>query len=220
MRSQVALPADVKVWTQLLREAGYHATNNRKQDYNLAVTPPGAWDQSSDSAHYRARKTPSQPFFAVFNFTTTHEGQIRMPEAERATRQATLRPEERHDPDATPPPPYHPNHPDVRRDWARHADDITLLDRQVGAVLADLDAAGLADRTIVFFFSDHGAGMPRSCRSPGSWGQAAAFSPGSWGQPIARVMGPVAGDRPRFSPGSWGQPIARVMGPPVTCNAG
>jgi hypothetical protein len=59
-----------------------------------------------------------------------------------------------------------------------------------------------------------------ACRSPGTWGQAAAFSPGRWGQVFARVMGPVAGDRPWISPGSWGQPIARVMGPPVTASAG
>jgi len=52
----------------------------------------------------------------------------------------------------------------VRQDWARYADMITFMDKQAGDILRQLDADGLADDTIVFFFSDHGAGMPRSKR--------------------------------------------------------
>jgi uncharacterized sulfatase len=41
---------------------------------------------------------------------------------------------------------------------------ITFMDKQVGGVLRELDDDGLAADTIIFFFSDHGAGMPRSKR--------------------------------------------------------
>ena len=41
---------------------------------------------------------------------------------------------------------------------------ITAMDKEVGAFLKQLDDDGLADNTIVFYFSDHGAGMPRSKR--------------------------------------------------------
>jgi uncharacterized sulfatase len=41
---------------------------------------------------------------------------------------------------------------------------ITFMDKQAGEVLRALDEDHLADETIVFFFSDHGAGMPRSKR--------------------------------------------------------
>jgi uncharacterized sulfatase len=41
---------------------------------------------------------------------------------------------------------------------------ITYMDKQVGAVLQELEKDGLAEDTIVFYFSDHGAGMPRSKR--------------------------------------------------------
>ena len=41
---------------------------------------------------------------------------------------------------------------------------ITYMDKQVGQTLKELEEDGLADNTIVFYYSDHGAGMPRSKR--------------------------------------------------------
>src|SRR5687767_9452956 len=35
MRSHVRMPAFMKMYPQLLREAGYHCVNNQKEDYNL-----------------------------------------------------------------------------------------------------------------------------------------------------------------------------------------
>lgn len=35
MRSMVPMPPGTKMYPQYLREAGYYATNNRKEDYNL-----------------------------------------------------------------------------------------------------------------------------------------------------------------------------------------
>lgn len=162
MRCEGTLPPGVEGYPWHLRRAGYYCTNNVKTDYNLKPSP-GTWDQSSAKAHWRNRK-PGQPFFAVFNLTITHESQIRAGAAERARRARELGPEGRHDPARAPLPPYHPDTPEVRRDWASYYDTITLMDRQAGAILADLEADGLADDTIVFFYSDHGAGMPRSKR--------------------------------------------------------
>ena len=52
MRSLVALPAHIKMYPQLLREAGYYCTNNSKEDYN--VEKPGkVWDESSPRAHWK-----------------------------------------------------------------------------------------------------------------------------------------------------------------------
>ncbi len=75
MRSMVPMPDSFKMFPQYLREAGYYCTNNSKEDYN--VPKPGrVWDESSKRAHWRNRAA-EQPFFAVFNFTMTHESQIR-----------------------------------------------------------------------------------------------------------------------------------------------
>ena len=153
MRCSGPRPDYLKCFPEYLRDAGWYCSNNVKTDYNFA-SPKAAWDESSNKAHWRNRK-PGQRFFSVINFTSCHESQIRTGDgSKRAV----------HDPAKAPIPPYHPDTPEVRRDWARYADNITFMDKEVGGVLRQLEEDGLADDTIVFFFSDHGAGMPRSKR--------------------------------------------------------
>lgn len=158
MRSTTRLPDPIKCFPEYLQVAGYYCTNNVKTDYNFA-TPKTAWNESSKKAHWRKRKK-GQPFFSVFNFTVCHESQIRVPEDKYQKNTARLTPEQRHDHDKAPIPPFHPNTPESRKDWARYHDNITAMDYQAGDVLEQLEEDGLADNTIVFFFSDHGAGMP------------------------------------------------------------
>ena len=153
MRSNTKMPAGWKMFPSYLRDAGYYCTNNSKEDYNLEK-PPGTWDDSSPKAHWRKRAA-GQPFFSVFNLLITHESQIR-------TRPHQLV----HDPAKVRVPAYHPDTPEVRQDWAQYYDNITTMDGQAGAILADLEKDGLADDTIVFFYGDHGSGMPRSKRWP------------------------------------------------------
>ncbi len=149
-----AVPPDgVRCFTERLRSAGYYCTNNSKQDYQFKA-PPTAWDESSRKAHWRKRPDPNQPFFAVFNFTVTHEsgvfGNGRSPKTV--------------DPANVPVPPYYPDTPTVRGDLAKHYDNIAALDKQVGRVMRELREDRLLDSTIVFFFSDHGDGLPRCKR--------------------------------------------------------
>jgi arylsulfatase A-like enzyme len=162
MRCQCGLPDGIKCFPEYLRQAGYYCTNNAKTDYNF-THPPATWDESSNKGHWRNRK-PGQPFFAVFNLFASHESQIRLPENQYQQKTKNFIDKERHDPAKAPIPPYHPDAPEVRRDWARYADMITLMDKNAGDLLDQIARDGLADDTIVFFFSDHGAGMPRSKR--------------------------------------------------------
>ncbi len=162
MRCQAPLPAAIRCFTHYLRQAGYYCTNNAKQDYNFR-TPPGSWDESSNQAHWRKRK-PGQPFFAVFNNLVTHESGNRAPRPRFLRMTARLKPNQRHDPAKITIPPFHPDTPETRHDWAQHMDLVTAMDLWVGDHLAELDKAGLADDTIVFFFSDHGVGLPRGKR--------------------------------------------------------
>jgi hypothetical protein len=154
----VTLPEPVKCFPAWLRAAGYYCTNNAKTDYNFAV-PEDAWDANGRGAHYRNRKS-GQPFFAVFNHEVSHEGQIRVPGPRFQQNTRRLTAGQRRDPAMAPLPPYHPDTPEVRRDWARYYENITAMDYQVGDKLRALDQEGLADDTIVFFFGDNGAGMP------------------------------------------------------------
>jgi arylsulfatase A-like enzyme len=155
MRSMTQMPAGWKMFPGYLRDAGYYCTNNVKEDYNLEK-PEGTWDVSAATGHWRNR-APGQPFFAVFNHESTHESQIR-----RSSKTEKFL----HDPAAVRVPAYHPDAPEVRRDWAQYYDNITVMDGQIQARLAELEQDGLVDDTIIFFYGDHGAGMPRSKRFP------------------------------------------------------
>ncbi|MFG0334172.1 MAG: sulfatase-like hydrolase/transferase, partial [Maioricimonas sp. JB049] len=145
-------PPQAKCFTEYLRAAGYYCTNNAKTDYQFQ-TPITAWDESGRNAHWRNRPDPEMPFFAVVNSTVTHESKV--------FRQTSP---PRVDPADVPVPPYYPEAPLVRRDIARHYDNIAALDEWVGGILDQLEADGLAENTIVFFFSDHGDGLPRMKR--------------------------------------------------------
>ena len=155
MRSNVRMPGFMRMYPQFLREAGYYCTNNSKEDYNL-LKPEGVWDDSSRKAHWKNRK-PGQPFFAIFNHTISHESQIR----NNIPAKNVI-----HDPAKVRIPAYHPDTPEVRKDWAQYYDRLTMMDDLVGKNLRELDEAGLADDTIIFYYGDHGSGMPRSKRWP------------------------------------------------------
>jgi N-sulfoglucosamine sulfohydrolase len=162
MRCKGVPPADVRCFPEYLRAAGYYCTNNSKTDYQFDP-PASAWDESSGQADWRGR-AKNQPFFCVINFTTTHESQIRNPSAATQKLVAALSDGERHDPAQAVVPPYYPDTPVVRRDLANYYDNITAMDRQVAEVLARLEADGLAEDTIVWFWGDHGRGLPRCKR--------------------------------------------------------
>ena len=146
-------PVGVRCFTEFLRAEGYYCTNNAKTDYQFTL-PITAWDESSQYAHWRNRSDADNPFFAVFNTNITHESQVwrRADEPMRV------------DPAEVEVPPYYPDHPAVRKDIGRHYSNIELMDNFVGNILGELEQDGLLDDTIVFFFSDHGDGLPRMKR--------------------------------------------------------
>jgi len=158
MRCMATLPRSIRPFTTYLRRAGYFCTNHSKQDYNFK-TPPDAWDIGrGPKAHWRSRR-PGQPFFAVFNYMDTHESRIRGPTGIKVP----LTDSEKHDPAKVHLPPYLPDTPLIRKDWARYLDLITMMDKAwIPRLLHQLKEDGLADNTIIFFFSDHGVGLPRS----------------------------------------------------------
>lgn len=147
-------PPHVKLFPEYLRAAGWFCTNNDKTDYQFAP-PFTGWDEQGRHAHWRHR-APGQPFFAVFNFTRTHESGM-WPES---------RTEVTTDPAAVAVPPYLPDTPAVRLALARHYDNLAEVDARVGEKLAELEADGLADDTVVMVWSDHGEGLPRRKRWP------------------------------------------------------
>ncbi|SHJ02487.1 sulfatase family protein [Pseudozobellia thermophila] len=147
------VPEGVKMFTEYLRKEGYYAVNGPKEDYNFEKTD-GAWDESSGKRHFRKRGE-GQPFFAVFNFTVTHESQIWA----RGKDSLFV------DPQKVPVPPYFPDNDTIRHDLAVNYSNLKRLDDQIGEVIADLKEDGLYENSIIFFYGDHGGPFPRHKRA-------------------------------------------------------
>ncbi|EHJ59557.1 sulfatase [Novosphingobium pentaromativorans US6-1] len=187
MRADAHLPPELRTYPEYMRQAGYYCTNNVKTDYNCDVEPARIWDESSPQAHWKNRPE-GQPFLAVFNSMTTHESSLF-----RAKDLGV-------DPGAVRLPAYLPDLPEIREDYAKYYGLMEKMDAEVGAHLADLEAAGLSEDTIVFYYSDNGGVLPRSKRYcfdeglrcalvvhvPEKWRHLAPAGPGS------RVDAPVS----------------------------
>lgn len=147
-------PPHVKMFTEYLRGAGWYCSNNDKTDYQFEP-PVTGWDACGKDAHWRSRR-PGQPFFAVFNLDWTHESGMWPVEGESVVT----------DPATVDLPPFLPGTPKCRLALARHYDNIARDDERIGELLAELEADGLADDTLVVLWSDHGEGLPRCKRWP------------------------------------------------------
>ena len=151
MRSQRPLPPGVKFFPEFLRAAGYYCTNNTKTDYNTSTPFDHVWNENGRNAHWRHR-APGQPFFAVFNFEHSHE-------SKQHKREPLIT-----DPAKVKLPAYLPDTPTSRADLAQYYDNVSRADAAIGVVLKQLAEDGLADDTIVLYYSDNGGTLPRSKR--------------------------------------------------------
>ena len=143
-RRQEPLDENIRLITACYRDAGYFTCNSSgpphdrpgKTDFNFLRTAP------FDGVHWLERQA-DQPFYAQVNITDTH-------------RDFSLDPENSINPEEVDLPPYYPDHPLIRKDWAMWLESIQVFDRKVGQVLQHLEDDGLSNNTIVFIISDHG----------------------------------------------------------------
>ncbi|MGL5785958.1 MAG: sulfatase-like hydrolase/transferase [Bacteroidales bacterium] len=156
-RNKQKTPSQI-YFPQLLREAGYFCTNNKKTDYNSGTPHYVCWDECSDSASYNSEnRKKNQPFFSVFNCLASHMGRIRSfhLDGRRDYRKEGI------NPDQLILPPHLPDLHEVRMDYAGHLEGVQDIDKWIGWFLDDLKKKNLEDNTIVFFYSDHGGCSPR-----------------------------------------------------------
>ncbi|NQT52504.1 sulfatase [bacterium] len=138
-----------------LREAGYKshlcgvqhvAQGAEKIGYDEVIMTGGPAAQVAPHAVDFLKSQPEEPFFLSVGFSDTHREFAEPGPAE----------DERY---SLPPAPI-PDTPETRRDMAAYKASARLLDDGFGAVLDALDAAGLADNTLVICTTDHGIAFP------------------------------------------------------------
>jgi arylsulfatase A-like enzyme len=171
MRSQLRRPP--RLFTHLLRDAGYFVNWANKTDFNF--TPPADFADTTTDWHdaLAAGGLPDQPFFLFHNIGITHESTMwPAPLAEghagfvreRLARRDRVPAEQRPDPARVTVPAYLPDAPEVRADIARFYEALALADQEAGRILSALDASPYRDNTIVLFLTDHGRGLAREKR--------------------------------------------------------
>lgn len=165
----IHLPEGMKTVPQLLHETGYHTSNVSlndflrtngpvkvaKTDYNFVWDPQATYETN----HWAARK-PNQPFFAQVQLSGgKYRGQRPGPQwparvravlgSTTATNSFSL-------------PPWLPDDEIIRADWAHYLDTVRFTDWEVGRIVKRLKDAGEWERTVVFFWTDHGISHVRT----------------------------------------------------------
>ena len=155
---EVVTPTNIKAFTEYLRNENYYCINNNKCDYQFN-SPFTAWDEVSGNISYKDRPK-NTPFFYVKNLMVTHESRIWLRKNEPITVNK----------DILKIPAYYPDIPEVRNDIAIKYSNIQEMDRQVGEIISNLEKNDLLDKTIIFFWSDHGGNLLRQKRAVGNSG--------------------------------------------------
>ncbi|HZE97505.1 MAG TPA: sulfatase [Planctomycetota bacterium] len=147
------LPDGVRLVSQRMHDVGYFTANLVELPAELGFKGTGKndWNFSEPKDPFDGKRWSElkdrQPFFAQINFHETHR---------------KYNGPEKADPAKVEIPPYYPDHPVTRKDWARYLDATSELDRKVGLLLKRLEDDGLADSTVVVFHGDHGASHVRA----------------------------------------------------------
>jgi arylsulfatase A-like enzyme len=155
---EVVPPAYVKPFPEYLRAKGYYCVNDNKCDYQFNA-PFTAWDDVYGGGSYK-NAPEGRPFFYVKNYYTTHESRIWL----RKDKPMTVAPS------AVAVPDYYADIPIVREGIARKYSNIEALDKEVGVLLDQLEADGVMENSVIFFWSDHGGNLLRQKRAVGDSG--------------------------------------------------
>ncbi len=145
--------------TYYLRQNGYTCIlghdsvmgKGRKIDCNFKYKNLGPWDGVDNFGlfdKYDEFTAEDQPFFAQVQLAVTHRGDW--------WKRITEESEHPVNPADVELPPYMPEHPKVRTEWASYLDQVEYMDNEVGMLLNELKQKGMLDNTIIFFIGDNG----------------------------------------------------------------
>ena len=152
------LPAHVRPIPELFREAGYYTCNTNQGFKNFGKTDYDfVFDNNAfyDAPDWSGRKQ-GQPFFAQVQLSG---GKLR--NIPRAYEQVKAKMDDLITADQVDLPPYYPDDPVFRTDWAEYLNSVQYTDKEVGRILQRLKQERLLDNTVIFFITDHGISQAR-----------------------------------------------------------
>ncbi len=151
------LPAEQNIFPEKLREAGYYTVLSGKQHMGPHVKRgfdkldggkgPGA--QRNWVEHLQQRPK-DKPFFFWFASNDAHHD-FRIDDTAP-----------HYDPADVVVPPYLPDTPKVREEFAAYYHEVSRADFYLGELRKELERQGIADNTYIIFCSDNGRPMPRA----------------------------------------------------------
>jgi arylsulfatase A-like enzyme len=157
--SKIHLPEQIRLLPEYFKQHGYYTANGGpkttvyhadlvSQDRKLGKTDYNfVWEQAVYDDNDWKNRSGGQPFFAQIQLRGGKHRGAKVPNPV--------------DPAKVKLPPYYPDHPVMREDWARYLNSVIHLDIQVGKILQRLEDEGIADNTIVFLWTDHGISHAR-----------------------------------------------------------
>jgi len=158
------LPDGVRVISDRLRDADYRTANLTAFPDSMDLDVVGKLDWNFDyhgepfDTNAWADLRDASPFFAQISTYEVHRGEYWNSAHERIPEPA--------EPEDVELPPYLPDHPVVREDFAQYYNTIMAADQTVGQVIDGLEAEGWLEETVVVLVADHGRPMVRDKQHP------------------------------------------------------
>ena len=161
------LPKGVRPLTHHLKDVGYFTANIKtigddevgsgKLDMNFVnegkLYDTSKWEDLKQNQPFFAQVNTLEAEYDIYDRQTWKQPRVEWKGEQHHEQIATE--------DNVTPPPYYPDHPLVRKEWARYLNSISGMDKTIGRILAQLKEDGLADNTIIVFFGDNGRIEPR-----------------------------------------------------------
>ncbi len=161
------LPSGVRPITHRLQDAGYYTANishigdkevgTGKLDLNFVNEGPiyqsEEWSELKDNQPFFAHINMPENEYDIYDRQTWKHERVKWYGEEQHPQIATG--------DNVAPPPYYPDHPLIREEWARYLNSVSGMDVRIGWIMDQLRKDGLADNTIIVFFGDNGRMEPR-----------------------------------------------------------
>ena len=161
------LPEGVRPLTHRLMDVGYFTANiatmngeevgSAKLDLNFVnegkLYDTDKWEDLKSNQPFFAQVNMLEAEYDIYDRQTWKQPRVEWKGEKHHEKIATA--------DNVTPPPYYPDHPLVREEWARYLNSISGMDKTIGEILAQLEKDGVADDTVIIFFGDNGRIEPR-----------------------------------------------------------